>query len=174
MQRKAFRWTTLAFCLIAMLAPLASDVRRSSAQGPGYLDDRSTPASLLMSYYNAINRQEYVRAYSYWQNPGGSQAGPPAFPRFQQGYANTASVQLDLGNVSSDPGAGQLYYTVPVVLYATTTSGATQTFAGCYTLHLAQPSIQGVPPLQPLGIQSATIRQVSNSASAASLLANAC
>ncbi len=31
-----------------------------------YLDDRSTPIQVLKSYYNAINRQEYVRAYSYW------------------------------------------------------------------------------------------------------------
>ncbi|MGH6859926.1 MAG: hypothetical protein ACRECY_06700, partial [Phyllobacterium sp.] len=33
---------------------------------PEYLDDRSTPETVIKSYYNAINRQEYARAYSYY------------------------------------------------------------------------------------------------------------
>ena len=164
----------LAFCLLAVLALQAASSRTISAQCAAYLDDRSTPQALVTSYYNAINRHEYVRAYSYWQTPAGAPSRPPPFPQFQQGYANTASVQLDIGTVGGDAGAGQLYYTVPVVLVARTTAGATQTFAGCYTLHLANPGIQAVPPFQPLGIQSASIRQASNNASTASLLARAC
>src|SRR5690349_21727662 len=31
-----------------------------------YIDDRSTAETLLISYVNAIERREYVRAYSYW------------------------------------------------------------------------------------------------------------
>ena len=31
-----------------------------------YLDDRSTPAAVMLSYFNAINRHEYLRAYSYY------------------------------------------------------------------------------------------------------------
>ena len=171
MQRKGFRLELLALCLLAVLA---ASVLHTSAQGAAYLDDRSTPQALVASYYNAINRHEYVRAYSYWQTPAGAPSGSPPFARFQEGYANTASVQLDLGNVTTGAVAGNLYYTVPVVLIARTTGGATQTFAGCYTLHLAQPGVQGVPPFLPLGIQSARVRQVSNNASAASLLARAC
>ncbi len=131
-----------------------------------YLDDRSDAVQVLRSLFNAVNRKEYVRAYSYWE-PGAAQ--PQPFAQFQQGYANTASVQLMTGAVGSDSGAGQLYYTVPVLLVAKTTDNATQTFAGCYTLHLSRPEIQGVPPFQPLGIRSANIHVVANGAGASAM-----
>ena len=140
---------------------------------PAYLDDRSTPETLLQSFYNAINRKEYARAYAYWDAQA---AGDklPAFDAFQQGYANTASVQLTIGTVGGDAGAGQLYYSVPVVLIASHTDGTTQTFAGCYTLHLSQPAVQGVPPYHPLAIIGATIQQAAAGANAADLAAGAC
>ncbi len=140
---------------------------------PAYLDDRSTPQTLLQSFYNAINRKEYARAYAYWDaRAAGDKLA--AFDQFQQGYANTASVQLTIGTVGGDAGAGQLYYSVPVVLVATHTDGTTQTFAGCYTLHLSRPAIQGVPPFQPLAIVGATVQQATAGANAADLLAGAC
>jgi hypothetical protein len=138
-----------------------------------YLDDRSDPVEVLSSLFNAINRKEYVRAYSYWENAGTSKNVPP-FDQFQQGYAATASVQLTTGPVSSNAGAGQIYYTVPAVLIAKTTGGATQTFSACYILHLSRPEIQGVPPFQPLAIQSATARLVNNGADPTKLLDQAC
>jgi hypothetical protein len=135
-----------------------------------YLDDRSSPADVLSSLFNAINRKEYVRAYSYWE--GNSQVGP--FDKFQQGYAGTASVLLTTGPVSSDAEAGQLYYSVPAVLKAKTSGGATQMFSACYILHLSRPEIQGVPPFQPLAIKSATAKLVSNGSDSAILLEQAC
>lgn len=135
-----------------------------------YLDDRSDPVAVLSSFYNAINRKEYLRAYSYWQS--GSQLRP--YAQFRQGYADTASVQLATGTVQSDVGAGQLYYKVPVTLVAQTTRGVTQTFVGCYTLHLGRPEIQTAPPFQPMGITAATIKQVANSADTAALMDQAC
>jgi len=135
-----------------------------------YLDDRSSAVDVLASLFNAVNRKEYARAYSYWEK--GSKVGP--FDAFQQGYQNTASVQLTTGHVTSGNGAGQIYYTVPAVLRAKTTGGASQTFTACYILHLSRPEIQGVPPFQPLAIQSATAKQVSNSADTNDLLGQAC
>jgi hypothetical protein len=135
-----------------------------------YLDDRSNAVDVLSSLFNAVNRKEYVRAYSYWET--NSKVGP--FDKFQQGYAGTASVQLTTGKVTSGVGAGQIYYTVPAVLKAKTTGGATQTFSACYILHLSRPEIQGVPPFQPLAIQSATAKQVSNGEDADDLLEHAC
>jgi len=136
-----------------------------------YLDDRSTASSLLQSYVNAINRKEYARAYYYWE-PGATQLQP--FAQFQQGYANTGTVQLAIGAVSGDAGAGQFYSTVPVLLQVQTTNGGAQTFAGCYILHLSNPGIQGTLPFQPLGIRSAKVQQVANGANTANLLAHAC
>jgi hypothetical protein len=135
-----------------------------------YLDDRSNAADVLSSLFNAVNRKEYVRAYAYWET--NSKVGP--FDKFQQGYANTASVQLTTGKVTSGNGAGQIYYTVPAVLKAKTTSGSTQTFVACYILHLSRPEIQGTPPFQPLAIQSATAKQVSGESDTEDLLRKAC
>ena len=71
-------------------------------------------------------------------------------------------------------GPGQLFLSVPVTLVATLTDGSIQTFVGCYTLHLARPQLQAVPPYQPLGIQRATIQPVDNDAGTADLMAQAC
>jgi len=100
-----------------------------------YIDDRSSADSVLRSYINAINLREYVRAYSYWQ-AGAAQV--PAFEQFQQGYANTQSVELSTGPVTEDAGAGQIYYAVPVTLLTTLKDGQVQTFVGCYRLHLGE------------------------------------
>jgi hypothetical protein len=138
--------------------------------GSNYLDDRSDAVLVLRSLFNAINRHEYLRAYSYWQD----KTQVPSFDQFQKGYENTASVDLFTGKVASDAGAGQVYYSVPTVLKSTTTTGEQQTFAGCYTLHLAQPAIQATPPFEPLGIRSGALSQVASNANTADLLASAC
>jgi hypothetical protein len=147
------------------------------AQTPGapesgaqfYIDSRSGALEVLQSLFNAINRKEYTRAYGYWE----SSASLPSFTSFQQGYASTQSVQWSYGAVSSDAGAGQFYYSVPVTLKAQTTSGL-QTFVGCYVLHLANPGIQSAPPYQPLGIRSASVSLVANTADTNTLMAQAC
>jgi hypothetical protein len=136
-----------------------------------YIDDRSGPIEVLRSLFNAVNRREYVRAYSYWEDNAPQLA---AYPDFEAGYANTQSVQLYTGNVTNDAGAGQLYYSVPVTLSSLTTNGVTQTYVGCYRLHLAQPAIQATPPFRPLGIASASVQQVPNDANTAQMMQQAC
>jgi hypothetical protein len=138
-----------------------------------YLDDRTGPVEVLSSMFNAINRHEYGRAYSYWENAGTSSSVPP-FDQFQKGYENTASVMLTTGTPVRGLAAGQIYYSLPAVIVAQTTSGATQTFSGCYRFHLAQPDLQAVPPFMPLAIQSATVNSVANNADQAALLKQAC
>lgn len=138
-----------------------------------YLDDRTTPEDVLRSYYNAINRNEYDRAYSYWEPAAAANQIPP-YDQFKQGYANTASVDLTLGNSAVGVGAGNLYFRVPTEVVAQTTTGQTQTFVGCYTLHLGQPAIQDLPPFQPIQIQSASLKQVANGTDVTTLLSQAC
>ena len=136
-----------------------------------YLDDRSDAVQVLRSLFNAVNRQEYLRAYSYWE-PGAQ--GLPAYAQFKQGYASTAAVTLTVGTVTEDAGAGQRYWAVPVTLVSRTTANVTQTFVGCYTLHLGLPDAQGEPPYQPIGIRSATNKLVANDADTATLMKTAC
>ncbi len=136
-----------------------------------YLDDRSTAAEVLRSLVNALNRREYLRAYSYWEPKA---PGLASYADFAKGYADTASVALLLGSGTSDAGAGQLYYKLPVALVATATNNEVRTYVGCYTLHQSQPAVQGTPPFQSLGIQSAKVTQVANNSNLAQLLTTAC
>jgi heat shock protein HslJ len=142
------------------LVPAQPPTDPNDVSASRYLDNRSTAQVVLRSLVNALNRHEFLRAYSYWR-PDAAQL--PPFEQFEQGYSTTQSVQIIIGTVSSDAGAGQLYYSVPVILVSRTTGGARQTYQGCYVLHLVQPAIQDTPPYQPLAIQSASIRQVSGS-----------
>jgi hypothetical protein len=134
-----------------------------------YLDDRSTAVDVLRSLFNAVNRKEYARAYFYWQ---AGLALP--FTQFQQGYQNTAKVDVTFGDVTSDVGAGQIRYRVPVALKSQTTDGKTQFFAGCYQLHLAQPVIQAALPFLPLGIERAQIGTAASESDAENQMAGAC
>ena len=167
-------WAFLGALVLSMLVAAgsahAAQVREPE---PGYLDDRSTPEAVISSYYDAINRREYARAYSYWE-PAAAERELAPFDDFAAGYAGTTSVAVTLGHSGSGVGAGQLYFTVPVTLVASMSDDSVQTFVGCYTLHLARPRLQAVPPFHPMGIQSASIDQVDNDADTDALMAQAC
>ncbi|HVY51583.1 MAG TPA: hypothetical protein VHA07_08475, partial [Devosia sp.] len=67
--------SALASALVALLPVAALAVSPALAAPPAYLDDRSTPEAVIASFYNAINRQEYARAWSYYEDG----EGVPAF-----------------------------------------------------------------------------------------------
>lgn len=94
--------------------------------GPAY-DNQRSPVELLASYYDAIEHQEYRRAYGYWETP------PSDYDDFVRGYADTASAQLIVEPPTRIEGAaGSLYAAIPTVLVATHHDGSAHTFAGCY------------------------------------------
>lgn len=107
-----------------------------NGQVPFYEKRDGSAIQLLKSYYNAINRKDYERAYSYFQgapNPDPSTAAP--YQQFVQGFADTASVTLAVGKETDDPGAGNIYAGVPVVITSQHTTGNPTTFSGCYFMH---------------------------------------
>jgi hypothetical protein len=168
----------VSVCLLALVvlssvaaAPAApqAQTRPIAGAAPNYFDNRGNAVVALQSYFNALNRREYARAYGYWESA--SAAGP--FAAFQAGYADTQSVLVTTGAVSGDSGAGQRYYTVPVILQVGTTGGP-RTYAGCYVLHLSVPSIQTAPPFHPLGIASANVQLVGAGQNASTVQAQAC
>ena len=115
-----------------------------------YLDDRSTPAALVLSYVNAINSHHFVRAYSYYEAPS---IFPGSYPFYETGLADTDVITSAVfGPVNSDAGAGQYYYQVPVAEYITETDASEHLYIGCYNLHLANPSFQGTLPFRPMAI----------------------
>ena len=165
--------SALLLGLAVWLTTAAAAHAQGHAPEPGYQDDRSTAEAVIGSYFDAVNRREYDRAYSYWEPQAAARELAP-FDEFAQGYADTQSVDVTMGDVGTGVGAGQLYFTVPVTLVATQFDGSIQTFVGCYTLHIGRPEIQAVPPFNPLGIQRASIQQVDNNADTATLMAQSC
>lgn len=131
--------------------------------GPAYLDDRSSGESLIRSLYNAIDRHEYLRAYSYF----GEAADRPDFESFAKGYATTDHVRLKLGEITGEGAAGSLYTNVPAAIEATDTDGTSEVFTGCYVTRLAQPSVQATPPFQPIHIEKASLERATQSFDAA-------
>lgn len=154
------------FLTLAALAPLALqalparaiDQTLPSAEEPAaeddYMDDRSTPEQLVRSLYNAINRHEYLRAWSYFSED----SGRPDFETFEKGYETTGGVRLKLGETTSDGAAGSIYTSVPTVIEATGTDGAVRVFTGCYVTRFVQPANQATPPFVPLQIDKSTLR----------------
>ncbi len=114
---------------------------------PDYRDDRSTPEAVLKSLYNAVERQEYLRAWSYFAD----EPDRPDFSTFAKGYEGTEHVRLKLGAAVEEGAAGSLYYSVPAVVEAKGSAGM-QVFAGCYQLRLIQPAVQEEPPFRPMSI----------------------
>ena len=94
--------------------------RLLAATNQANLDDRSTAETLIDSFYNAINRREYGRAYGYWQTGA---AGLPPYEAFAQGYTATSAVQVGYGVITGDTGAGQTRYSVPIRITAQTSGG---------------------------------------------------
>lgn len=136
-----------------------------------YLDDRSTAAALILSYYNAINKQEYLRAYSYWGDPANTLG---SFEVFTDGYRDTDEVQVVIGQVSSEGAAGSSYSTVPVILNVTTSDQIQHKYAACYIARLTQPGNYGAPPISPMNIFNGTAKAISLGTSDADALASAC
>jgi hypothetical protein len=127
----------------------------ANAKDPAYVDDRSTPEALMQSFYNAVTRHEYARAWSYYADG----QGVAPFPQFVRGYADTASVTVKFGEAAQEGAAGSTYWTLPVRLDAVSTRGKHAYFVGCYTIRLAQPLNQAAPPYQPMHIVDGQLRK---------------
>lgn len=147
--------STPAGLLLAALILLPFPASAFGAALSTYRDDRSTPEAVVTSLYNAIDRHEYLRGWSYFRE------GPdrPGHDSFEAGYRKTKSVRLKLGKATSEGAAGSVFYTLPVAIEATGTDGRKTVFEGCYELRLVDPSIQATPPFQPMGIVKGTLKK---------------
>ncbi len=90
-------------------------------------------AVVIQRYYDAIDRRDYEQAYRTWQDNGS--ASHQTFETFKNGFAETASTQVKIGEPSQVEGAaGSQYVTVPVTLTATIQNRTVQHFKGTYVL----------------------------------------
>ncbi|HUS17761.1 MAG TPA: hypothetical protein VM536_22425 [Chloroflexia bacterium] len=142
---------------------------------PPFYDNNATGVQVLKSFYNAINRKEYERAYSYFQGaPTPDPAVAPPYAQFVAGYADTTSVQLAVGQETVGAAAGNLYADVPTVLFASHKDGNTVRFAGCYFLHRTNPGVDPNPVNSEWHIISATLTPAPAGATLDTLLAQTC
>ena len=163
-ERARFEWhPSNPVAYHVLLGRLAAELRHVPQPSESY-EDRSSPVDLLASFYNAINRKEYARAYSYWENP------PSSFDQFVAGYANTASVDLIVQPPTFiDVGAGNARAPIPVAVIATQFNQERQVFTGCYVAHKVN-----IQPGALWGIERAQVAQVDAGAALPPLLAQAC
>jgi hypothetical protein len=143
----------LAFALpVAVLLPCLSGIQ-AFAQETRYIDDRSSAAAIVDSFYNAVNRKEYARAWDYF----GDEKPAKDVETFAKGYENTTQVNVTTGNVAAEGAAGSTFYYVPVAIISFSKDGTEQVFSGCYTARLANPAIQE-PPFRPLHIEKGELK----------------
>jgi hypothetical protein len=143
--KPVWSFPAVSLALFALVAPALS-------AEPKYIDDRSDAASLIRSYYNAINRREYARAWDYF-----GQTKPSAdFATFVKGFEHTDRVDVVTGAVSSEGAAGSTFFNIPVAIAAFGKDGGEQVFAGCFTARLANPQIQE-PPFTGLHLEGAKL-----------------
>lgn len=118
-----------------------------------YIDDRSDATAVIRSFYSAVSRHEYARAWGYF----GETKPTRDFEAFAKGYDNTDAVDVLTGGMAEEGAAGSIYYTVPVAIRATDKSGAQSIFAGCYTLRKLNAEAQE-PPFDPIHIEKAALK----------------
>lgn len=154
----------LLFAVLLLLLPLSA-----TAQDGAY-DVQTSPVDLLASYYNAINRQDYQRAYGYWETP------PNAYNDFVRGFSETVYVQVIVQPPTRMEGAaGSSYVQIPTVLIATLDDGTQQTFAGCFTARHSNLQPPDVPVEATLWhLYSADVIEFDNTALIPELLMQAC
>ncbi|MCK5931147.1 MAG: hypothetical protein KAG89_03165 [Fulvimarina manganoxydans] len=154
MRKRSKALNLITFMIAISVATSTLAIAATSESIPEYTDDRSSPETLIKSLYNAIDRQEYLRAWSYFTD----QSGRADFETFASGYETTKSVRVKLGDVVSERAAGSVYSSVPTVIESLSTNGDRRVFAGCYQTRLVQPSVQAEPPFRPLQIEAAHLQ----------------
>jgi hypothetical protein len=140
-----------------------------------FFEERTDPVHALLSYYNAISRKEFERAYGYFQgapNPIPALAAP--YDQWVQGYANTKLVSVAVGKVVQDAGAGNIYASFPVVLFATQSDDSLQLFTGCYTMHRANVGISPNPSDELWSINAADLHLIVDKPNVDGALAQTC
>lgn len=137
-------------------------------QEPEY-ENLSSPVDLLASYYNAINRQEYRRAYGYWETP------PDPYNEFVRGFAETVNIQLIVQPPTRiGAAAGSRYVEIATVLIADHENGTQHTFAGCFITRKSNLRPPDIPSEDVWHLYDANLEEVSSTIAIPTLLVEAC
>jgi len=134
-------------------------------------NNQTSALDTVLSLYDAINRQDYKRAYGYWEQ------APSSYDDFAAGYADTVSAIVTTGT-PTDQGAaaGSVYERIPVVVTGTLKDGTVQRVSGCYVGRRSDIPQEGAtdPSSNPWKIYSGDLKAAPEGTSTAALLAAAC
>ncbi len=101
-------------------------------------DDATGPVAMLVSYYDAVNRHDFARAYAYLRNPA---VGEPAFAA---GYAGTVLAVPILRPASGiDAAAGNRRMVVAAVIANPYAGRFSQDLSGIVAFNWASTSVNG-------------------------------
>lgn len=132
----------------AGVAGVAPDTTSPSTLPGAATSDSTSPAAaadVVRRYYEAINAGEFRRAYELWGDSG--KASGQTYQEFAAGFAQTASVEAEVGTPGRVEGAaGSRFVEVPVVIRAVLKNGAHQRFHGSYTLQRVV--VEGASPAE--------------------------
>jgi hypothetical protein len=166
---KVFAMKPLKLLLIILILSLPIYAyAQTSSQTPDY-ENRDSPVDLLASYYDAINHQEYQRAYNYWEN------APKSYNSFVQGFADTLNVQVIVQPPTRiGAAAGSQYVSIPTVLIAGRRDGTQHTYAGCFVTRKSNLHPPDIPQEDVWHLYSASLKEVIGTADIPTLLTQAC
>lgn len=142
----------IAYAAVAAIAVVASVSMAQTEEQPVYLDDRSTPVQLVLSYFNAIDRSEHARAHSYF--------GPedaPVYDAWQVQFDDVVKTEVNFGQMAQEGAAGSNYYQLPVTVDFEHAGGQHHIERGCVAMRWVNPGNQAKPPFQPMYIISADL-----------------
>ncbi len=125
---------------LLMSAPMQN---ATVAQEIEYLDDRSSPQTLIASYFNALNKGDFARAWLYWDN----EIEGTNLEDFVEGYTGVEKIEFKLGHPGSEGAAGSIFTQVPYAMMTLDEDGWTETYQGCFLTRIATPNIQSPPYL---------------------------
>lgn len=106
------------------------------AQAQSVSSTEQDAVQLSRNYFRWINQKKYQGAFNIWEkHEDGNAANGQSFAKFKNGFGDTASVRVEIGEPGEIEGAaGSNYIEIPVVISAMTKSGQAQKFAGTYTM----------------------------------------
>ncbi|KAB8144334.1 nuclear transport factor 2 family protein [Chloroflexia bacterium SDU3-3] len=112
----------------ATLAPAATQAQPTAAAA----SSAQQAAEIIARYYQAIGQRQYAQAYPLWAE-GGAASGQSA-EQFAQGFAQTAGVQLALGEASAQGQEASVPVTITSVENLSGGAQEVRQYSGAYTL----------------------------------------
>ncbi|HEX7107617.1 MAG TPA: hypothetical protein VF224_00120 [Aestuariivirga sp.] len=136
MKRNKFSAAFASFALLACFSANGQTAFVEIAHAQSVPSTEQDAVQLIRNYYRWINQKKYAGAFGIWEKrEDGNAANGQSFEKFENGFSDTASVSVDIGEPGEIEGAaGSNYIEIPVVISALTKSGQAQKFAGTYTM----------------------------------------